>query len=517
MGRRRDPRAKIERGDFQTPPALAASVCRVLAGHGLAPRSIVEPTCGTGSLLGAALDAFPAFEHALGIELDPDHVAAARAALGARIAVPGARVTVELGDLFTAEWPARLTALPDPLLVIGNPPWVTSADLGALQSDNLPAKANFHGRKGLDAVTGKSNFDISEWMVLKLLAWLDGRDAVLAMLCKVSVARKVLAFSWRADAMIRAAAMYRIDAMAHFGAAVEACLLVCELGPHGGSQACHLFDDLEPARATGVLGYRDGALVSDLAKYDRWKGLQGESAYHWRSGIKHDCAAVMELRRTDDGFENGDGEPVALEDQWLYPLCKSSDVARGGAMTAQRYLVVPQRQIGEDTHQLQQSAPRTWRYLMHHRARFDRRASTIYRGKPPFSIFGIGEYSFAPWKVAISGLYKKLAFRVIGPHRGKPVMFDDTCYFLACGSEAEAHLLAALLASEPATQFYESLVFWDAKRPITAELLRRLDLHRLAQTLGRATELAEVTSATASAARPPSSAAARASRPARTG
>jgi hypothetical protein len=37
-----------------------------------------------------------------------------------------------------------------------------------------------------------------------------------------------------------------------------------------------------------------------------------------------------------------------------------------------------------------------------------------------------------------------------------------------------------LLNSPPAREFYEAFVFWDTKRPITADLLCRLDLRRLA-------------------------------------
>ena len=121
---------------------------------------------------------------------------------------------------------------------------------------------------------------------------------------------------------------------------------------------------------------------------------------------------------------------------------------------------------------------------------FSRRASSIYRDRPAFAIFGVGDYSFAPWKVAISGFYKKLAFVPVGPVNGKPVVFDDTSYFLPCETRQQAVFLAALLNSPVAQSFYSAFVFWDSKRPITAELLRRLDLRRLAKELGVAREFA---------------------------
>jgi len=52
-------KTRIEFGDFQTPAPLARSVCRILSSQGISPASIVEPTCGRGSFLFAALNQFP--------------------------------------------------------------------------------------------------------------------------------------------------------------------------------------------------------------------------------------------------------------------------------------------------------------------------------------------------------------------------------------------------------------------------------------------------------------------------
>lgn len=119
---------------------------------------------------------------------------------------------------------------------------------------------------------------------------------------------------------------------------------------------------------------------------------------------------------------------------------------------------------------------RTWNYLQKHKVFLDKRGSTIYRNRPPFSIFGTGSYAFAPWKVAISGFYKKLDFKVVGPVRNRPAMLDDTIYFLPCESRGEASFLSEILNSEPAREFLRSMVFWAEKRPITVELLRKLDI-----------------------------------------
>src|SRR5260370_27855375 len=119
-------------------------------------------------------------------------------------------------------------------------------------------------------------------------------------------------------------------------------------------------------------------------------------------------------------------------------------------------------------------APKAWAYAERYGELLDRRASSRSRRRPRFSVFGVGDYTFAPWKVAISGFYKKLQFTVVGSVAGKPIVLDDTAYFVGCQGEAEARYVAGLLNSEAAREVFSAFVFWDAKRPVTVELLRRI-------------------------------------------
>jgi hypothetical protein len=45
-------------------------------------------------------------------------------------------------------------------------------------------------------------------------------------------------------------------------------------------------------------------------------------------------------------------------------------------------------------------------------------------------------------------------------------------------------LLLSLLESDEARTFFKAFIFWDAKRPITVDLLRRLNIHALAESRG---------------------------------
>lgn len=474
-----------EFGDFQTPDILASQACAVVARHCPSPRSIVEPTCGIGAFLVAALQQFPSATHAFGLDINADYVEAVRSRLAD---TPHRQAELVQGNFFGTDWPTLLKSLPEPLLIVGNPPWVTNAQLGAIGSTNLPEKSNFQSLAGFDALTGKSNFDISEWMLIKLLEWLGSRDATVAMLCKSMVARKVLTHAWRTRLRIHAADMFTVDAAEHFGASVEACLLVCSTGKNQPTTECRAWSSLEATKPEHFIGFRDGQLIADVRLYNKWKHLQGESHCEWRSGVKHDCSGVMELRMSDVGLQNGLGESVDIEDTFLFPMLKSSDLASSKPQKARRFMLVTQSRVGEDTNCIATIAPKTWQYLTRHAERLDRRGSVIYKKRPRFSVFGIGPYTFAPWKVAISGFYKSLNFRILGPEKGKPVVLDDTANFVPCASEAQARHIASLLNSPEAREFFESFVFWENKRPVTVELLKRLNLQALAKHKGAVIE-----------------------------
>ena len=483
MGPRAKTKAAIEFGDFQTPLGLAGKVCATLARYGTKPSTIVEPTCGEGSFLIAALDAFPSACRVLGFERNGLYIDRARSAVEHR--GWSKRVQILQADFFDTDWASLLTVLPEPLLILGNPPWVTNAQLGTIGSDNLPAKSNFQNHAGFDAITGKSNFDIAEWMLIKLLEAIETRQATLGMLCKTSVARKVLLHAWKHGMRLSDSAVYRIDAAKCFDVAADACLLVCRFHSQSGLPECPVYAQLGDTQSQSVIGYQDGRLVADVKTYNRLKHLRGAELYRWRSGIKHDCGKVMEFVREGARYRNGLGELIDLEETCLYPMLKSSDLASlEVGSVPQRWMLVTQRSIGEETEGIAAVAPKTWRYLLSHAEYLDRRASSVYRKRARFCVFGVGDYSFAPWKVAISGLYKKLQFRVLGPIRERPVVLDDTCYFVPCQCAEESELLFSLLASETAREFFNSLIFWDAKRPITADVLRQLDLRRLASEYG---------------------------------
>ncbi|MEZ3160458.1 hypothetical protein AB1K54_07895 [Microbacterium sp. BWT-B31] len=457
-----------EFGDFQTPLALAEQCLRVV---GLpADARVLEPTCGVGAFLHASAVLQPGTER-VGIETQPEY--AEQASQWAHVSVGNIFLTDLAKDV---EWQTN-----GPLRVVGNPPWVTSAELNRMDSKNLPPKENFKGAKGFDALLGGSNFDVCEYIILKCLGDLRKEPLQLAMLCKTQVARNVIEHAAAAKLPIAAASVYRIDAKRWFNAAVDACLFVVTADPSNTPDyTVNIFEDVfaPDAEPTSRFGVVDGRLVSNVDGYLAVREADGVSSLVWRSGLKHDASKVFELDAAP-APTTAQGVTLDVESEYVFPLLKCTDIFRGKHRALRKWVLVPQKAFGADTSHLAMVAPKLWDYLNSNAEALDGRKSSIYRNRPRFSVFGHGDYTYAPYKVAVSGLHKEAIFRLVAPIQDQPVVLDDTCYFLPFEDGTEAAVVAAQLNSPQAQLLIESLVFWDSKRPITKKLLARIDLSKL--------------------------------------
>lgn len=462
---------QIEFGDFQTPDSLATAVCTCLQKMGIQPDAVIEPTCGVGAFVVAATERFPQAT-IYGFELNAEYLLV----LEQRVQTQSKTSSIQLqqADFFNTQWQPIVNKTSGSLLVLGNFPWVTNSVQGEIGGNNLPRKANFQQHHGLEAITGKANFDISEWMLLEVCRWLVGRKADVAMLVKTAVARKVLAHVQHQGLPLVQGCIFKIDAKKSFNVAVDACLLVMCFEPAAETTNEYwVFASLD-ANEGQRIGHRMGLSIADLDNFEKYQHLLGTSPQKWRSGIKHDAAAVMELSKQADLLLNGYGERVDIEPNYLFPLMKGSDIGSAKGWR-NKYLLVTQRYVGETTESIRTQAPKTWDYLQQHAAILGARASSIYLKNPPFSIFGVGDYAFRPWRLAICGLYKNLNFQIIAPHSAKPVMFDDTVYYLSFNTEQEAQKVLLALQSDAAQHLLTALIFWDEKRPIKASILNLLD------------------------------------------
>lgn len=467
-----DKKKKVEFGDYQTPDSLALRVCERLLALGVKPDVVIEPTCGVGAFVKSSVAVFPK-AHVYGYEVNTSYLDSLKRDV--REAGMKDRVSLKQSDFFTTDWRKIVRQHEGNLLILGNLPWVTSAVLGSIGSDNLPTKTNFLGHKGFDAITGKANFDISEWMLLALIRELHGQRYDVAMLLKTATARKIIAYVDKEKIGVNKACLISINTKKEFDAQVEACLLVLRFTGKApkGSLEYDVFSSLED-KSPLRMGHRQGHMIGDLDVFDAHAHLVGTSPQKWRSGVKHDASSVMEFTESDAGLLNGLGDVVDIEPTYLYPLLKGSDIG-GGHGWRRKHVLVTQTKTGEDTAHIEKDAPKTWAYLEKHADVLERRGSSIYTRGPRFSIFGIGDYAFRPWRIAICGLYKKLNFRLVEPQGDKPYMFDDTVYFVSFDNEKDAQAALDAITSPEITSLYRSMIFFDDKRPVKASVLNHVD------------------------------------------
>lgn len=469
-------------GDWQTPIQLARAICLDHVKRFGEPDIVIEPTCGRGSFVKSALEIFHNVSEVFAVEINGDYTKELKytilsdAIAHPRENVPKIRILnkdfflVDLNRLSKKIFDENLN-----LAIIGNPPWVTNSHQGKFESDNAPKKSNIYNLNGIDAITGKSNFDISEFITLSLLEKLGKCKGGISFLLKNSVIRNIISKQQDYPKCISEISQEQIDASKEFDVSVEASCLFAKLGT-AYSQKCDV-SDFYNKRYISTYGWINGCFVSDINSYEKFSEYDGHSSYEWRSGIKHDCASVLELNLMDGKFVNGFGEEVDIESDLIYPLLKSSDINRKSSHQ-RKFIIVPQHKTGENTASLKIKCPKLYQYLESKEEFFAKRKSSIYKGKDKFSIFGVGDYSFKPFKIVVSSLYKDISFVLVEDHKGKPYVVDDTCYQLAFDSLEEARIVLSALKSDEIQFLLKSLVFKDAKRVVTKNLLMRLDIDK---------------------------------------
>jgi len=473
-----------EYGDFQTNSLLANKITSDINEKGIEPDIIIEPTCGKGNFIVASLEKFNKIKHIIGIEIYKPYVWETKFNIldfflkNPRSNKPN--IKIFHFNVFDFNFKELSNQINDyNLLIIGNPPWVTNSQLGTLKSNNLPKKSNIKNQNGIDAITGKGNFDIGEYITLSLFNAFSNLNGYMALLIKNSVIKNIVFDQKSKSYRIGSIEKHSIDSKKEFNVSVKSSLFFCKLNTKPEYE-CKEYDFYNKTDLLSF-GWVGSKFVSNTANYIHTQSIDGNCPFEWRQGIKHDCSAVMELEKSNGHYTNNQNENVLIEDELVYGLLKSSDLKNTLIKETRKYIIVTQNKVGQDTNYIKHQFPKTYQYLYKHLKAFISRKSSIYIGKPLFSIFGIGEYSFKYYKVSISGLYKTFHFTLVLPQNKKPVMLDDTCYFIGFKNIEYAAYAIILLNSTQTRELLQSITFSDAKRVFTKDVLMRIDLFKLAQ------------------------------------
>lgn len=472
--------SKKEYGDYQTPAEFAEKCVKYLKDNFcFSPERIIEPACGIGNFLASA-GKFYENVPKIGIEINDEYCKTARKN------VPETKIYN--ASIFDFEFE---TDIDKKILVIGNPPWITNSELGKIGSGNLPEKENRKNQKGLEAVLGNSNFDISETIILNLLEKFKENETVLAMLCKRSTAINVFKELHRKKYKCKKIRMVNFNSRKVFGISVAACFFIVDATEKKDVQKEMRVFNFKNSYVD-CIGFEDKKfyIYKNSANKEKFE-FDGKCEFEWRQGMKHDLSKVCELTKISEDIKfhsfsnekfkisrylNGFGEIIEIEDDLIFPLIKSSHI-RNFDGNFKKYVIVTQGKIGENTDYIKEKFPRTYEYLEKHKENFKNRKSSIYKNSHEFSMFGIGNYSFSKYKVVISGFYKEPVFKVVSGE--KTVMADDTCYFLPFEDKDVAVAVCDILNSLEVQTFLKSIADLDAKRPFTKKVLSRIEFSKL--------------------------------------
>lgn len=494
---------RAEYGDFQTNIELANKVAFHLTTKNISPEIVIEPTCGKGNFIIASLKQFSEIKKVFGIEIYKPYVWESKFSIIDFYLNNPTENKPEISIIHSSVFDFDFKTISKEnstkeILIIGNPPWVTNSKLGSLNSSNLPKKTNFKNHNGLDAMTGKGNFDIAEYITLMMIETFQHQKGNIALLVKNSVIKNIVFDQNNNKHKIAEIEKYSIDSKKEFNVSVEASLFYCKLNAEPELECAefsiYTTNELRTIQRTNRrkeerknnrFGWASKKFVSNIEAYGHSEKIDGVCPFEWRQGIKHDCSSIMELDKVNGHFVNGMKEVIKLESDLVYGILKSSDLKNTVIKETRKYTIVTQKKVGQETNYIKYDYPKTYQYLSEHQDIFNARKSSIYNNKPPFSIFGVGDYSFKPYKVAISGLYKTFHFTLVLPQNEKPVMLDDTCYLLGFDKLEFAVYSLILLNDETTKQFLQAITFADAKRTFTKDVLMRIDLLELAQTIDK--------------------------------
>lgn len=475
-----------ELGDYQTPANLADKVVKLLSNDHTKYTNIIEPTFGCGSFIMAIINHLPSVQSINGCELNKHHYRATMTKLS-QVSNKRVNFNLQCANIFNIDL-NNLFEKHAHNLVIGNPPWITVSALSTMESNKIPKHHHLKGLSGFDALTGKANLDLSEYITLMLMNKLNqlSKSSTLALLVKGSVSRNILKYLPKSNLHPSSFKIYLLNAKQYFHVDVNACLLVVRFNKfvRHNTQEANVYNLNDPKHLLYKFGWCNHNFVSNVITYQRFYKYDRKTIWRWRSGVKHDASKIMDLKEIRGKYINGAHELVPIENDLVYPLIKGSDVNKQKIHNFyHNYVIITQKKIGQSTQYIKQKDPKTWKYLMDHINVFKNRKSSVYKHADQFAMFGIGKYSFLPYKVAVASMYKQPFFSILVPKNHKPAMTDDTVYFIGFKRYIDAVIFASVMNSDLVKYLLRTLTFNDAKRPYTKSILERVDVLAILDSL----------------------------------
>ena len=442
---------KEQKRDYQTPLFFSDKICEYLKNNlKINPDIIVEPTGEIDNFLKSSSKFFPK-KQLYGIENDSSKLN--------QIDTTIPHLKLINKDIFTFKFDD--IDKKNSFLIIGN----------YLRIENK-IDLNKSKKSTFDTKINNRNFDSSESNILKIANIFKNTFSTLAFLCQTTVSRNVFIKLIKNNIPYSFIKQINFDSSKIFNFNADTCLFIIQFGGDPlTNKICEVSDFSNTSKTLYKFGFISGKFYFNV---DYVHQIEGKCKMEWRQGVKHDCAKIMELIYENNKLKNKDNKEILIENTLLYPLLKSGDLKKPIIKDSSKYVIITQKKIKQDTSFIKKEAPKTWDYLNRNKKYFEDRKSSIYENTPPFSIYGIGDYSFKKYKVAISGFYKEPLFSLT--YCEKTFMLDDGCYYLSFEDYDYAYITMLILNSKLVRKFLKNIAFLDAKRPYAKNVLKRIDI-----------------------------------------
>jgi SAM-dependent methyltransferase len=199
--------------------------------------------------------------------------------------------------------------------------------------------------------------------------------------------------------------------------------------------------------------------VLGRSAYRAYEGVNsgGANAVYWLEILTKRPDGMLVIRNVTEGAKREvDSTTACLEPDLVYPLLRNRDVQCWKAQPSLYILMMqdPQTRRGLDPQIMQTLYPKTWAYLKRFEAILRERKSRgvsdmVAKGAPFYTMFAVGEYTFAPWKVVWPNMGNRIEASVVSDLDGKPVIPQHIVSLVPLTCDSEAHYVCALVNSAP--------------------------------------------------------------------
>lgn len=182
----------------------------------------------------------------------------------------------------------------------------------------------------------------------------------------------------------------------------------------------------------------------------------GANAVYWVEIVeKRPDGLVIISNITEGAKREVESIQTAIESDLLYPLLRGRDVKRWKAEPSAYIIMVqdPIRRRGIDENKMKTQYPKTYMYLKRFEKVLMERKSRgiidmIKKGAPFYTMFAVGDYTFAPFKVVWPNIASEIVSAVISTKANRPILPQHIITLVACEFLEEAHYICALMNSK---------------------------------------------------------------------